>query len=299
MTLALAALALAVGLELAFGEPPARAHPVVWFGRVVEYVDREWTHPRAAGIVVALALPLLAASVVAFVVLLAALFHPFFAIVVAGLALFSSTSLRMLLEVAREVIGESEHDRERARETLPALAGRDASELSPGEVRSAATESAAENLADGLVAPLFAFCLLAPVSPSLAAGGAVWVKAVNTLDSVVGYPEKTHGSASARLDDLAMWIPARMSAALIALAARQPKAIRRARNWAHTPPSPNSGWPMATLAVALDCRLEKPGVYVLNPSKGFPTVSESHCGIRIVALAGVLSYLFAGVTLWF
>jgi adenosylcobinamide-phosphate synthase len=299
MSLALAALALAVGLELAVGEPPMRAHPVAWFGRLVGRADREWRRPRLAGLAVALALQALAAGTVAAAVGVALLVHPFTGVLAAGLALFVSTSLRMLLEVAQEVIGETERDLESARERVLALAGRDSEELSAGEIRSAATESAAENLADGLVAPLLAFSLLAPFSLSLAAGGAVWVKAINTLDSMLGYPEKSHGAASARLDDLVMWLPARASALLIAFGSAKPRALARARKWARAPPSPNSGWPMATLSVVLDCRLEKPGVYVLNPSKALPTVADARRGVRVVAFAGVLAYLLTGAVLWF
>ncbi|KYH27453.1 cobalamin biosynthesis protein CbiB [Halalkalicoccus paucihalophilus] len=298
MSLTLATLALAVGLELAWGEPPARAHPVAWFGRAIERVDREWAHPRAVGLASALVLPALAAGAVVGVVSLAAPLDPFLGVVAAGLALFVSTSLRMLLDVARDVIAESERDLAEARESVRALAGRSAAELSAGELRSAATESAAENLADGLVAPLSAFALLSPFSLSLAAGGAAWVKAVNTLDSMLGYPEKSHGTASARLDDCVMWLPARASAVLIALAGANPGALLRAREWARAPPSPNSGWPMATLAAVLGVRLEKPGVYVLNPARELPTVSEARRGVRVVALAGALAYLLSGVFVW-
>lgn len=298
MSGALAALALAVGLELALGEPPRRLHPVAWLGRLVDRVDREWAYPRITGFAVALSIPLLAMGAVAGAVALAALVHPVAGIVVASLALFASTSLRMLLEIAGEVIKESERDLASARRELGALAGRSPENLSAGEIRSAAVESAAENLSDGLVAPLGAFCLLAPLSLSIGAGAAAWIKAVNTLDSMLGYPEKSHGTASAHLDDLVMWLPARASAALLALSSMRPAALSRAREWARVPPSPNSGWPMATLAVVLETRLEKPGVYVLNPSRGLPTVVEARWGVRIVALAGALSYLLAGVIVW-
>ncbi|MFC6904720.1 adenosylcobinamide-phosphate synthase CbiB [Halalkalicoccus tibetensis] len=298
MSAGLAALALAVGLELSLGEPPRRAHPVAWFGRLVGPMDREWSRPRVAGLAVALLLPALAAGAVIGLVALAGRLDPLLGILLAGLALFASTSLRMLLDVARDVIAASERDLAGAREAVPALAGRNPEALSAGELRSAAVESSAENLADGLVAPLLAFALLAPLSLSLAAGGAAWIKAVNTLDSTLGYPEKTHGTASARLDDLIMWVPARASAVLLALAARNPGALARAREWAGAPPSPNSGWPMATLAAALDVRLEKPGVYVLNGLGELPTVDEARHGVRIVALAGALSYLLAGVIAW-
>lgn len=298
MSAGIAALALAVGLELAVGEPPRRAHPVAWFGRLVERADREWSRPGAAGLAVALSLPLLAAGTVAGLVALAGRLDPFVGIVAAGFALFASTSLRMLLEVARDVIAESERDLAGAREAVPALAGRDPHELSAGELRSAAVESSAENLADGLVAPLSAFALFAPFSLSLAAGGAAWVKAVNTLDSMLGYPGKPHGTASARLDDAVMWLPARASAVLLALAGGRPGALVRAREWADAPPSPNSGWPMATLSTILGVRLEKPGTYVLNPSRELPTVPEARRGVRIVALAGALTYLSAGAIAW-
>lgn len=292
------AVALAVGLELAFGEPPERAHPVAWFGRAVAWTDREWSRPRLAGVAVGFAAPLLAAGAVGGAVALAGSIHAAFGPLVAGLGLFSTTSLRMLLGIAREVIAESASDLGTAREELRALAGRDASELSAGEVRSAAVESAAENLADGLVAPLGAFAILAPASIALAAGAAAWVKAVNTLDSMLGYPSKPHGAASARLDDLVMWAPARTSAALIGLAARRPAAPASARRWVGEPPSPNSGWPMATLAGVLDVRLEKPNVYVLNPTAGLPDVEAGLCGVRIVGVAGAIAYLLGGAIAW-
>ncbi len=295
---ATAAVALAAGLELAVGEPPERVHPVTWFGRVVSWIDREWTGSALAGAVVALALPLFAAGTVAGAVALTDVLHPIAGVAVAGLALFSTTSLRMLLAVARRVIEESERDPETARVGLRALVGRDASALSADEIRSAAVESTAENLADGLVAPLGAFAVCAPFSLSLAAGAAAWVKAVNTLDSMLGYPTTAYGGASARLDDLAMWVPARASAALIALAAGRPAALWRARRWAHAPSSPNSGWPMATLAAVLDARLEKPGAYALNPRVALPTVADARRGMGIVGRTGGLYYALAGAIAW-
>lgn len=292
------AVAVALVLDAIVAEPPTRLHPVAWFGSLVAVFDREWFRPRIVGAGVAAALPLLAAATVALAVAFAGRFDPRAGVVAAGLALFVTTSLRRLSEKAAEVVTATETDLPTARERLRWLAGRDAADLSAGEVRSAAVESAAENLADGLVAPLLAFALLAPASVALAAGAAAWVKAVNTLDSMLGYPHKPHGAASARLDDGIMWIPARASAALVAAAALAPAALRTARQWADAPPSPNSGWPMATLAAVLDARLEKPGVYVLNPDASLPTLETSREGVRVVGLAGLLSYLAAGVVAW-
>jgi len=299
---ALAAVALAAVLDWLFGEFPERVHPVALFGRLAGAFDREWVAPRLAGAVVALALPLFAAAVVGGVVLFAVRAHPAAGALVAGLALFATTSRRMLLDVAREVVdltGDDGDALDAARERLPALAGRDASGLSAGQVRSAAVESAAENLADGLVGPLVAFGVGALFGLPVAAGAAAWVKGVNTLDSMLGYRAKPVGWASARLDDVVMYVPARASAALLALAARDPDALVDARAWADEPPSPNSGWPMATIAAVLRVRLEKPGVdsggYVLNPVGALPDVEQARRGLSVVGRAGLIAYLGAGV----
>jgi len=289
------AVVVAATLEALLAEPPTRLHPVAWFGRAVAPFDREWTRPRAVGVGVALVLPLVAVVAVAGLVRIAGAVHPLFAGVLAGLALFSTTSLRMLLDEARRVNDLAGSDLAGARSALRSLAGRDATDLSAGEVRSAAVESAAENLADGLVAPLLAFAVLVPVSLPLAAGAAAWVKAVNTLDSMLGYRSKPVGWASARLDDLVMWVPARLSAVLLATVAGEPGALGRARTWADAPPSPNSGWPMATLAALLSVRLEKPGVYALNPDGSLPGSEAASRGIGLVRRAGLLAYVVAAV----
>ena len=306
----LSALAVAVagGLELAIGEPPTRLHPVAWFGRLVGAVDREWDHPLAVGGLAAALLPVGVAVVVGGGVALAASVAPLAAVTLAGLTLFLTTSLRSLLSTARGVIADTDTDLPAARDGLLALAGRDAGALSAGEVRSAAVESASENLADGLVASLAAFVgggLVAtgvglPALP-VAAGAAAWVKAVNTMDSMLGYRSKRVGTPAARLDDAVMWLPARLSALLLALACGSPRSVTRARAWLDGVPSPNSGWPMGPAAAALDVRLEKPGVYVLNPARGLPDVATAQRSVTRVGVAGVLAYVLAalGVVAWF
>jgi len=305
---ATAAVALAAALDLLVGEPPERLHPVAWFGRAVAPLDRAWSRPGAVGALAALALPLLAAGLVAGAVAAADRASPLAGSVLAGVALWTTTSLRMLLGVAREVIDLTERDLPAARERLRALAGRDADALSAPQVRSAAVESAAENLADGLVAPLGAFAVAAAAAGvagagpaaalALAAAAAAWVKAVNTLDSMLGYRSKPVGAASARLDDLAMWLPARASAGLLAAVALAPGALRRARAPAAEPASPNSGWPMATLAATLGVRLEKPGAYDLRLGAAPPTTAEAERGVATVGRAGLLAVALAGVVAW-
>ena len=325
----LAPVVVAVALDLAVAEPPRRVHPVALFGRLVGPFDRDWDRPELVGVAVAVVLPLAAAAVAGGGVRLAAAYGPrlggvpVLTVAVAAAVLFSTASLRMLLDVTREVVAETEADPDAARESVRALVGRDPADLSPGDLRSAAVESAAENLADGFVAPLVWYALGSSAAVALAAataeGGAVpslalavgvaaaaWAKAVNTLDSMLGYRAKPVGRASARLDDAVMFLPARVAAACLAVAARSPGSLRRARPLAREPASPNSGWPMATAAVALGVRLEKPGAYALDGGAEPPTSAAARDAVRLVragggvtvALAAGWLLALAGVVAW-
>ena len=316
------AVAVAAGLDLATGEPPDRVHPVAWFGRAVAPVDRSWSRPRAAGALAATVLPLAAAVLVAGLVGAVTTWRPLAGAALAGVVLFVATSLRRLLAVAREVTAATETDLGRAREDLRALAGRDASALSAGEVRGAVVESLAENLADGLVAPLGAFALGAALGARLPAAtlpggvagvtlagstatalalgsaGAVWTKAVNTMDSMLGYRSKPVGWGAARLDDAVMCLPARTTAILLATVCLAPGSLVRAREWVDGVPSPNSGWPMGVIAAALGVSLVKPGVYELPGGPDLPTIAAADSARRRVAAAGGLAYLLTGVIAW-
>ena len=331
---AAAAVVLASALDAAVAEPPARIHPVALFGRLVARVDRGgersggWAHPRVVGVAAAVLLPVLAAGVAAAAVGAGSAAHPWVGAAVAGLVLFSTTSLRALLDRARDVIAASDADLDAARRDLRALAGRDAASLDAAHVRSAAVESLAENLADGLVAPLAAFATVVAVGPlvggvsvagpdvglALAAGAAAWVKAVNTLDSMLGYRSKPVGWAPARLDDAVMWLPARLSALLLGVVGRAPglPLRRRVRTLAGRPASPNSGWPMATMAAVLPARLAKPGAYDLDPDTAptgsggaaadpasLPDVAAAIRAVGLTRRAGLLAAAIAGVVTWF
>ena len=300
----LGALAVAVALDLAVGEPPGRVHPVALFGSLVGAVDREWPRPRLVGVAAAVGLPLLAAAVAGGVAWLASGALPLLAVPVGGAVLFTAVSLRMLREVTAEVVALTESDPDAARGSIRALVGRDAADLSPAALRSAAVESAAENLADGFVAPLAGFAAGATVGLAvtpvaalpLGVAGAAWVKGVNTLDSMLGYRSKPVGWASARLDDAVMYLPARATAGCLAVASGSVGTLSRARSWAREPGSPNSGWPMATAAAALDVRLAKPDHYALNPAADAPTVADAERAVRLVGVAGAVAV--AGAAGW-
>ena len=308
MGLSAVVLGSALALDVSVAEPPRRFHPVAWFGRLVGRIDRPWQYPKAVGTAAAVVLPVGAGAVVTAAVLATFRVEPVAGAFAAALVMFVSTSLRRLLDRVTEVVGATADDLPRARDRLRALAGRDAAALSAGQVRSAAVESLAENLADGLVAPLLYYgALVAGVtagggSPTLAVaagcGGAAWAKGVNTLDSMLGYRTTPTGWGPAKLDDAVMWLPARVSAVAIAVVCARPRALLSARRWQSALSSPNSGWPMGALAAGLGVRLEKPDHYVLNPDGSLPDTEAAAVAVRRVALAGLCVYVLTGVVTW-
>ncbi|USZ71722.1 adenosylcobinamide-phosphate synthase CbiB [Natronosalvus halobius] len=295
----LAAIGLALSLDLLIGEPPTRLHPVAWLGRLIDRLDRPWSAndrtQRRIGFLIALFVPLFPAVLAGAFVVGTGRIQPFYGAVAAALVLFLTASLRALLDLTRAVLAATESDLETARERVRGLVGRDTDSLTDAEIRSAAIESAAENLADGFAATLLPFALLGPVSLPAAAAAVAWIKGVNTLDSMLGYPSKPIGTASARLDDLVMAVPARVTACCLALATWRPRALLCAHRWARVPDSPNSGWPMATLACALDVRLEKREAYVLNPEGSLPRLEDGRRAVSVVGLAAAALVAVAAV----
>lgn len=307
MGLSTAAVAAGLSLDLLVGELPDSTHPVAWFGRCVAALDRPWRRPRLVGWIAAAVLPVLAAGVVGAVVLVTVTWSSVAGVVAGTLVVFVTTSFRALLGTVRRVTRLAATDLPAARDALVALVGRDPGDLDAEHVRSAAVESLAENLADGLVAPLVAFALAAGAASAFGAGGgalaiacagAAWVKGVDTMDSMVGYPDRPFGAGAARLDDATMYVPARIAAVLVAVTFGSPGSLARAAEWVDRVPSPNAGWPMGTLAAALDVRLEKPGEYVLNPDAPWPTPADVSRALARVGFAGLLAYGLAGVIAW-
>jgi adenosylcobinamide-phosphate synthase len=273
------ALAVALGVALLIdhfvGEPPTRLHPVVWIGNYLGY-SGAWVQchtiqqPQVrdlkaftlaalvwtAGAVTAVGLAWLLQSLVlslpwwAAGVLLGLLLKP----------LLAWAMLRSEVQAVEAALGES---LEAGRERLSWLVSRDVSQLTETQVRESAIETLAENLNDSVVAPLFWFVLLG-------LPGAALYRLANTADAMWGYPGLYKGQNwawagkwAARVDDGLSYVPARLTALL--LASLNGVGWSGLAREAVKTPSPNSGWPMAAMALALDVALRKPGVYVLNP----------------------------------
>jgi adenosylcobinamide-phosphate synthase len=249
------ALGLLIGVALdALAGDPRRGHPVAAFGAgAARLEDAMWadSRPRGAGFAAtcvgaAVAVGLAAERNRAYPAIVAA----------ATWAVVGGATLRREA-VALQTLLDAD-DLPAARSRLTHLVGRDPSRLDESEIARAAVESVAENTSDAVVAPLF-WGAVAGVP------GLLGYRAVNTLDAMVGHRSPRYlrfGWASARLDDLANLVPARLTALLVALVSARPREVWRiVRRDARRHPSPNAGWCEAAYAGALDLRLGGVNVY--------------------------------------
>jgi adenosylcobinamide-phosphate synthase len=237
-------------------EPPEAAHPIVLMGRAISAFEelvlafKGERRLRLAGLFLAAALPTLSFVLARLALLLApAKLRWLLEVGLLSTALSMRGLAQSALAVERGLAGS---DLEAARTRVGELVGRDTGRLPPGEVARAAVESISENTSDGVVAPMMYGVLLG-------APGALAYKAVNTLDSMVGHPQppyKDLGWASARLDDLANLLPARLTVLSVAIVSgRGLTTLASARRYGPLTRSPNAGRVEAAFAGALDLRL--------------------------------------------
>lgn len=263
-------LFLSVIVDVVLGEPPRVAHPVVWMGKVVSFLERDSTsqHPAIQFLygtfMTMFTIALFALPVYYLLVYLKSV--SFAAYIAAGTLLlkpaFSLRELRQAALVVKNLLTKDKLDE--ARHELRALVKRDTQSLPKPLLVSATVESVAENTSDSFVAPLFYFLLLG-------VPGAIGYRVVNTLDAMIGYHGKYEhlGKFAARLDDVLNLVPARLTALLLIAASFILKKNGRA-SWRiafsehAVTESPNAGWPIAAAAGALDVQLEKVGYYKLG-----------------------------------
>ena len=261
-------------LDLLFGDPQKLPHPVVWFGKMIASCDHHYnkrTHRKLKGALSAITLILF---VFAFAWMIRkflgvfALFifdgtHeqvyqiPLLLYIFDALAIFYCLAGTTLIREVREVFLALDRSLEEGRKQVARIVGRDTSELSAQEVRTAALETLAENLSDGVIAPLFWLAILG--TPGMLA-----YKMVNTLDSMIGYKTDRYrdfGCWAAHIDDIANYIPARLTAFLMVLGTGRLGLLRFVWKNGRNHASPNSGYPESALAAILDCRFGGPHYY--------------------------------------
>ena len=250
-------------LDLFFGDPSKLPHPIVWFGKAIAFCEHRLNrenHRKLKGALTAVFLIAVTFSLTWFLRSQCSVFNIQCSIAFDALIIFYCLAGTTLIREVRPVFIALDRSLNEGRKQVARIVGRDTSELSAQEVRTAALETLAENLSDGVIAPLFWLALLG--TPGMLA-----YKMVNTLDSMIGYKTeryKDFGCWAAHIDDIANYIPARLTAFLMIL----PKLFTFhfslftfVRKYGRCHASPNSGYPEAALAGILDCRFGGPHYY--------------------------------------
>ncbi len=311
-------LLVACALDAAVGDPRWWPHPVRLMGRVIAWYERSIrpvastrTCELVAGIVLAVGLPAAAYGVAWLAVDQSSRLHEVIGKGVEVILAFMTLAARDLADHARAVRQAlAAGSLEDARRAVSRMVGRDTAQLSEGEIVRATVESVAESTADGVVAPLFYLVLGGPPL-------ALAYKAINTLDSMVGHLDERYryfGWASARLDDVANWIPARVTALVIVVSAgvvfRKGENMKRA--WyilwrdGKKHPSPNGGRPEAAMAGALGVQLGGINFYEGIPAErpvlgeSIRSLSPNRIGeaLRVMWTVFALTALLAAGLLW-
>ena len=263
MELMLVLIPLVAGyvLDLLLGDPRRLPHPVVLFGNLIGWIERKWNKGRCRflkGGVVAVVYPLGVLAAGWGVAWCAQAVGVWCSVLVATVFVFYGLANRSLIQEGGEVIRAlREQGLEAGRKRLSWIVGRDTSELTPKEIYTAVLETMAENLSDGVVAPLLYYAIGG--FPAMMA-----YKMVNTLDSMIGYRDerfRQFGCCAARLDDALNYFPARLTAVFMAVVAYRRGLFRFILRNCYMHASPNSGFPESAMAGILDCRFGGAHVY--------------------------------------
>jgi len=236
---------VALALEWLIGDPANRWHPVAWFGHWAAWCESFlYADEQKRGVIVWL-------FVIAVPLLLLWLGHTLFGWPFDVLLLWVSIGWKSLFEHVRRVLDAG--SLQEARQAVSLIVSRDTAEMGEEDTRRAALESLAENASDAVVAPLFWFVLLGPL-------GAAAYRMINTLDAMWGYRNARYeafGWCAAKVDDVANWLPARITARLMLWVGRNAD-WSEVKEQAATHASPNAGWPEVALAFAADVKLGGP-----------------------------------------
>ncbi len=291
------------GLDLLLGDPPFLPHPVVLMGKAVSFFEKRLNkgkHKRFKGAVACTTLIALTIAVLALIIYYTDKLPLIYAILIRSIFVFFFLAGTTLICEVKNVFKAVDISVEDGRKQIARIVGRETDRLTPQEIRTAALETLSENLSDGVIAPLF--WLMIGGIPGMAA-----YKMANTLDSMIGYKTarfKDFGRFAAKTDDILNWLPARLSAILMACVSGKAKAFRFIRKYARCHASPNSGYPESALAGILDAKFGGPHSYfgeiVEKPYIGENprclTTQDMHTAIRINRLTEIIMIAVAALS---
>lgn len=243
-----------------FGDPRWLPHPVVAMGKIIAWGEKRLNKGNKRmmkGALFSIILILSSFLVIFFIVKGLNYVNPYLSVAFSSVVVFFCLAGKTLIDEVRNVFVAVDSSVEEGREQVARIVGRDTSALSPQQIRTAALETLSENLSDGVIAPLFWFILLG-------VPGMFAYKMINTLDSMIGYKSdryKQFGCWAARIDDVANYIPARLTSLLMIVVSGKISLLSFVRKFGSQHASPNSGYPEAALAGILDCRFGGSNVY--------------------------------------
>ncbi len=257
-----ALLVLLVGwiADLVMGDPERLPHPIVWFGKAIAWFERllnKGRGRRVKGIITALLLIGFVYAAMFFLLRWIDGVDKYAGMAVKAIFVFYCLAGTTLIREVKKVFEAVDRSLEEGRRQVARIVGRDTSELSEQEVRIAALETLAENLSDGVVAPVFWYAILG-------VPGMMAYKMVNTLDSMIGYRTQRYrefGWCAAHIDDVANYLPARLTTLLMLTVTGRFRLLNFVTWFGREHASPNSGYPEAALAGILDCRFGGPHTY--------------------------------------
>ena len=296
-------------LDLILGDPAWLPHPVVGFGKSIAFFEHRLNkgcHRKLKGAIVAVMLIVAVFVATWYLRNLLLLLPSYFLLLFDTLIVFYCLAGTTLIREVRAVFLALDRSLDEGRRQVARIVGRDTSELSAQEVRTAALETLAENLSDGVIAPLFWFAILG--TPGMLA-----YKMVNTLDSMIGYKTERYrdfGCWAAHIDDVANYIPARLTALLMVLGVCHHQSpitqhLRFIRKNGRNHASPNSGYPEAALAGILDCRFGGPHYYFgqlfdkpyIGTNDRPLTTADMKTAVRINRIAEVLMVILVVISI--
>ncbi len=310
-------LSLLIGwmLDLLVGDPQWLPHPVVGFGKMIAFGEHRLNrglHRKLKGALMAITLIIAVFAVtwlvrqqLSIVNCQLSIINCQLSIIIDAIIVFYCLAGTTLIREVREVFLALDRSLEEGRRQVSRIVGRDTSELSAQEVRTAALETLAENLSDGVIAPLFWFAILG--TP-----GMLTYKMINTLDSMIGYRTERYrdfGCWAAHIDDIANYIPARLTALLMILPRIvncQLSIVNFVRRYGRHHASPNSGYPEAALAGILNCRFGGPHYYFgqlfdkpfIGENDRPLTTDDMKKAVLVNRTAEVLMILIVGLCAW-
>lgn len=295
-------LFIGVLLDRLLGDPCNLPHPIRWFGKIIELADctcNKGQFKKTKGALVSIVLIVLAYSIPWGISKILAPYTIAF-ILFLSVCVFYNLAYQSLVTEVKKVNKTLEQGFIlKARKQLSYIVGRDTAQLSEQQVRIASLETLSENMSDGIIAPLFFYAL----------GGVPLMcayKMINTLDSMIAYKNPTYkefGYVAAKIDDIANFLPSRISAYLLFVVSGNPTILRYIRLYARKHDSPNSGYPEAALAGYLRCAFGGSafykGVKVHKPliGSGLRTLSYTDAlqSIRLVGRAYVAFLMLIGI----